>query len=164
MPVDPLLQIPCRWGETMSGNSGTSDVAVASSHSLSFSARYSRGSITSRSRWSSQSGRSHRTGTGTAPSFQAANTLSVNRGEFRNPMPRRSPKPTPRSLKAPASWLDLVCNQLPGERVLLAFEPDVPVRRLIRPCFGQDVRDAERKAYRRLSHGCRHSRLEIDRL
>ena len=60
--------------------------------------------ITSRSRSSSQSGRSHRTGTGVAPSFQAAKAPMTISGELRSPRASRSPTPRPRAARAAASW------------------------------------------------------------
>ena len=55
---------------------------------------------------SSQSGRSQRTGTGTAPSFQAANTPATNSGELPRRSDTRSPRPTPRAARACAIWVE----------------------------------------------------------
>ena len=65
-------------------------------------------SITSSSRSRSQSGRSQRTGTGIAPSFQAATDASTRCSELGMAMPTRSPNPTRRGRagRAPAHRSD----------------------------------------------------------
>src|SRR4051812_40726685 len=85
VPVEPLLQMPLLFGEITSGSTGTGSSADARIQDRSSGPTYTRGSITSRSRSSSHSGTSHRTGTGTAPSFQVANTAKTNSGELRIP-------------------------------------------------------------------------------
>ena len=83
-------QMPLQDGEMASRSSGTSSDSVLRIHSMSSPLSVIAGSIAWRTRSSSQSGRSHRIGTGTAPSFHAAKVASANCGEFRSPIPRRS--------------------------------------------------------------------------
>ena len=85
VPVDPLLQMPCMRADTTSGSSGTSASAVSRIHGRSSSLRWTRAAMTSRSWSSSQSGRSHRTGIGVAPSFQPAKAAIMSSGEFGRP-------------------------------------------------------------------------------
>src|SRR5436305_11243669 len=82
-PVDPLLQIPLAFGETTSG-SGSADcsAALAVSTELVWSSTVTAGAITSSTRVRSQSGRSQRIGTGTAPIFQQPNAASTNGTEL----------------------------------------------------------------------------------
>src|ERR1700759_2236475 len=82
-PVDPLLQIPFALGDTTAGNgspawSPAREVNVDSVCSSTVTA----GSITSSTRDRSQSGRSQRIGTGTAPIFQQPNTASTRCSEL----------------------------------------------------------------------------------
>ena len=106
VPVEPLLQMPLTWGDTASGRSAAGSSRVASIQATSSASSWTRGSITARTRARSQSGRSQRTGTGTAPSFQAARAPSVNGGELRMPSASRSPSPRPRAASAPASRVE----------------------------------------------------------
>ena len=82
-PVDPLLQIPLAFGETAAG-SGLSDspAARASNSHRVLSSTTTAGSITSRTRSRSHSGRSQCMGTGTAPIFQHPSVASTRCCEF----------------------------------------------------------------------------------
>ena len=118
-PVDPLLQMPINDGDTTSARSSAArSSAVRSSRSfpsarhssiqrsidgMSDSSRYTAASTVSRRRARSQSGRSHRTGTGIDPSFHAATDASTRCNEFGMAMPIRSPNPAPRSRSVRAS-------------------------------------------------------------
>ncbi len=82
-PVEPLLQMPLVIGDTAGGNGVGSSSRVESSQARSSTPTLTP-SITSSTRSRSQSGRSHRTGTGTAPSFHAASTVITNSGELRS--------------------------------------------------------------------------------
>ncbi len=116
IPVDPLLQIPINDGEIASGRSSVAtfgarrsaiDASIQSSiAAMCDSSRYTAASTVSRSRSRSQSGRSHRTGTGIAPSFHAATVDSTSCSEFGIAIPSRSPKPRPCSRNSRASASD----------------------------------------------------------
>src|ERR1700753_4092218 len=78
-PVDPLLQIPLALGDTTSGRgSGDRPAAAAFSVADVVSSTVTAGAITSSTRDRSQSGRSQRIGTGTAPIFQQPNAASTS--------------------------------------------------------------------------------------
>ena len=71
-PVEPLLQIPFAVGETAvgSGSFGLAGGACDRAPTGVFSSTTTAGSITSRTRFRSHSGRSQCMGIGTAPIFQ----------------------------------------------------------------------------------------------
>src|ERR1700676_1257372 len=75
-PVEPELHTPEPRGAVTTGNGVSGAVTLAQTRS-SWSGPTDRvGSRTSRRRLRSQSGRSHRTGTTVAPTFQPANPAS----------------------------------------------------------------------------------------
>ena len=88
-----------------------------------------RAPITSRSWSSSQSGRSHRTGIGVAPSFQPANAAMTSSGELRRPRANRSPTPRPFAAMAPASWLERRSSSALVSTTSRAVDADVGVER-----------------------------------
>ena len=108
-PVDPLLQIPLVIGDTAGGNGVGSRSWVDSNHARSSTPTLTP-SITSSTRSRSQSGRSHRTGTGTAPSFHAASTVITNSGELRRATATRPPSVAPRSCSARAICVERRCS------------------------------------------------------
>src|SRR4051794_21076697 len=104
VPVDPLLQMPL-VAIPMTSGCGSADCASASAINAGRSSgrTLSRPSTTSSSRSRSHAGRSQRTGTGTAPIFQAANTSNTSSVELMSSIATRSPLPTPRCVNARAS-------------------------------------------------------------
>src|SRR4051794_585469 len=104
VPVEPLLQMPlvCMPMTSATASSGWDAASVISSGTSS-GRMLSRPATTSSSRSRSHAGRSQRTGTGTAPSFQAAKTSNTSSVELTSSMATQSPLPTPRSANVRAS-------------------------------------------------------------
>ncbi|EUA75225.1 bile acid-coenzyme A ligase domain protein [Mycobacterium xenopi 4042] len=105
-PVEPLLHIPLTMGETTSG-SGRSDSRAArdASTELCCSSTRTTGSITLSTRERSQSGRSQRIGTGTAPIFQHPSAAKTNSSEFGIASATSEPISAPAAARArPTDW------------------------------------------------------------
>ena len=132
MPVEPLLQMPLRLRRDHVGQVGHRIVGGAPAIQRGRRGRCRLRRRSPRcSRSSSQSGTSHRTGTGTAPSFHVASTANTNSGELRMPSATRSPRPTPRSASAAGELARAPVELAEGQRHLAAVHREVHVGDLL---------------------------------